>query len=134
MIAALLMIELDAAGIQLNATVNGSLHIDAPAGTLSQALVDRIRSNKPELLRMLTPSATPGVPIVKSRSDQGLMDDSLEDPVEFIDLSELTPCRACGTLELWQSITGVWRCERCDPPTRGIEFLKHAVRIRQGAR
>ncbi len=28
------------------------------------------------------------------------------------------PCPECGTLELWQTLEGNWRCLRCDPPTR----------------
>lgn len=26
------------------------------------------------------------------------------------------PCPKCGSLELWQTVTGIWRCLACDPP------------------
>jgi len=31
------------------------------------------------------------------------------------------PCQECGTLELWQTLAGNWRCLRCDPPSRNQE-------------
>jgi len=31
------------------------------------------------------------------------------------------PCQECGTLELWQTLAGNWRCLRCDPPSRNPE-------------
>ena len=37
---------------------------------------------------------------------------------ETIDVREVTPCMSCDSLELWESMTGIWRCSHCDPPTR----------------
>ena len=38
-------------------------------------------------------------------------------PVDSIGPDELDPCPKCETLELWQTLKGNWRCQRCDPPT-----------------
>ena len=44
---------------------------------------------------------------------------------------EPKPCGQCGSLELWQTMTGRWRCMKCDPPTRALEALEQVQRIRQ---
>ncbi len=40
------------------------------------------------------------------------------------------PCPECGTLELWQTMTGRWRCMKCDPPRRARWALKKVARLR----
>lgn len=39
-----------------------------------------------------------------------------DESTEVIDPPD--PCLKCGTLELWQSLAGNWRCLRCDPPIK----------------
>jgi hypothetical protein len=34
------------------------------------------------------------------------------------------PCSQCGTLELWQSMAGNWRCLQCDPPTASKRLME----------
>ncbi len=41
------------------------------------------------------------------------------------------PCPKCGTLELWQTMTGRWRCMKCDPPLKAIKALKRVERTRR---
>ncbi len=40
------------------------------------------------------------------------------------------PCAVCGSLELWQTMLGEWRCHHCNPPTASRRFLRHAERIK----
>lgn len=41
------------------------------------------------------------------------------------------PCPECGSLELWQTLAGNWRCLRCDPPTTAHRLLEQVQRIRR---
>jgi phage N-6-adenine-methyltransferase len=38
-------------------------------------------------------------------------------------------CPECGTLRLWQTLAGNWRCLRCDPPTTARRLRKLAARL-----
>lgn len=40
------------------------------------------------------------------------------------------PCSDCGSLKLWETLAGTWRCVHCHPPTTSIEALQQAERIR----
>lgn len=59
--------------------------------------------------------------------------------VHVVDSHELTPCKYCGSLELWQSVCGDlygktpgrWRCVCCDPPTAARRLMQFAERIRR---
>jgi hypothetical protein len=52
-------------------------------------------------------------------------------------IGEFVPCPECGSLELWQSAAGdllglapgVWRCVKCDPPTRARRLRERIVRL-----
>ncbi len=50
-------------------------------------------------------------------------------PLDSIDPDELDPCPKCGTLELWQTLTGNWRCLRCDPPTTARWLREWVTRL-----
>lgn len=53
-------------------------------------------------------------------------------PLDSVDPDELDPCRKCGMLELWQTLAGNWRCQRCDPPPEAAErFRNFAAANRQ---
>ena len=41
------------------------------------------------------------------------------------------PCPVCGTLEMWQNMTGRWRCMKCDPPRKAIRLLERTKRIQR---
>ncbi len=47
------------------------------------------------------------------------------------DYVEPDPCPDCGGLELWETMTGRWRCMKCDPPTKTIKILERARQIRR---
>ncbi len=55
-------------------------------------------------------------------------------PLDSIDPDELDPCPECGTLELWQTLAGNWRCLRCEPPTTSRRLLKLAARMKRPSR
>ncbi len=41
------------------------------------------------------------------------------------------PCPECRTLEMWETMTGRWRCMRCDPPRAAVWALGRAARLRR---
>ncbi len=45
-------------------------------------------------------------------------------------IGEVYPCAQCGSLELWQSTDGDYRCLRCDPPKAARRLARAAERIR----
>ena len=47
-----------------------------------------------------------------------------------IDPDELEPCPQCGTLELWQTLAGNWRCRRCDPPTTARRVQERVAQMK----
>ncbi|REK17366.1 MAG: hypothetical protein DWQ37_06130 [Planctomycetota bacterium] len=51
-------------------------------------------------------------------------------PRDSIDPDEIDPCPTCGTLELWQTMAGNWRCMKCDPPTKSLQILELVARLR----
>jgi len=131
MTAAELLIELRSFDVVLTTSGGDALQVDAPVGALSAAVVEQIRRHKPELLRIVAANEALNAPPVSEPDGTEAEVESREGLVEHIDLAELAPCPTCGTLELWQSMTGDWRCERCDPMTRGLAFVERAERIRQ---
>jgi len=50
-----------------------------------------------------------------------------DESTEVIDPPD--PCPECGTLELWQTLAGNWRCLRCDPPTKARRLRERAARL-----
>ena len=52
-------------------------------------------------------------------------------PLDCIDPDDLDPCPKCGTLELWQTLFGNWRCLRCDPPIKAQRLRALAAQIRR---
>ncbi|MBL8825954.1 MAG: hypothetical protein JNM18_03150 [Planctomycetaceae bacterium] len=44
------------------------------------------------------------------------------------------PCPTCGGLAFWWSLAGEHHCTQCDPPTKAIEWLDRAQRIRDKLR
>ena len=51
-----------------------------------------------------------------------------EESIAVIDPPD--PCPECGTLELWQTLAGNWRCLRCDPPTTAQQLRELAQQLR----
>jgi hypothetical protein len=52
------------------------------------------------------------------------------------DSDEITlppPCPCCGSLDLWETITGEWRCQHCDGAAlrRSRNLLERATRLRR---
>lgn len=50
---------------------------------------------------------------------------------ERIDAAALPPCSLCGSLSLWQTAAGTWRCCRCEPPTKAATLRDLAETIRR---
>ena len=42
-----------------------------------------------------------------------------------------SPCSECGSLELWETLAGTWRCVHCDPPSTAVRLLDQAAAIRR---
>jgi ribosomal protein L37AE/L43A len=54
------------------------------------------------------------------------------DPVEtFDDLPEVMICPKCDGWRHWQSMEGNWHCAKCNPPTKGLFWMKQVERARR---
>ena len=97
----------------------------APRSVLPAELAEQLRAEKAEVVRLLQgpPVETSDALPVATGPDGW--------PIDSFDPDDLAPCPACRTLELWQSIAGRWRCQRCDPPTVADRLEKTAARIRR---
>ena len=85
----------------------------------------RLKAHKGELLAILRPEAGASS-IDPTEPMDGSAPEALDPdgwPADCIDPGKLDPCPKCGTLELWQSLVGTWRCQRCDPPTTARNWL-----------
>ena len=85
----------------------------SPRSAVTPELADRMKAHKGELLAILRRDPEAG------ETDEG---------IEVIDPPD--PCPKCGTLELWQSLAGNWRCLRCDPPTKARRPRERAARLK----
>lgn len=114
-----LLLECDAHGIRLSPDGDEGLTIDAPEDALAPDLIERMKVHKAELLAILRPR-TDGSAI--DLTDQaGETDEAIAPP---------DPCPECGSLELWETLTGRWRCLKCDPPTIARRLRQRAARLR----
>ena len=103
-----LLADCDDAGIRLTPSGADELKIDAPRSALTPELVERLRGQKIALLRILNATRYSGP----------------DDWPETIDVREVTPCTKCGSLELWETMAGTWRCLSCEPPDRWRKFAR----------
>ena len=124
--------ELARLGIRL--ATNGCGLRFAPRSVVTPELAGRLKTHKAALMAILKQG--PGTSVTKSSFDTRDCGAVVEPirldgwPVDCIDLAQFSPCPHCGKLEFWQNVLGDWRCERCNPPTRGLAFIEHAERIR----
>ena len=95
-------------------------------------LADAVARCEGELTRILSHEAAL-IAEAKPELQAALADDPEADhagnPIEVIDPPD--PCPKCGTLELWQSLAGNWRCLRCDPPTKARRLRERAARLKR---
>ena len=104
-----LLADLTRLGIRLE--TQGDRLRYSPRSAVPRDLAQRMKVHKDELLAILRPEA-----------------DQAGDELEAIDPPD--PCPNCGTLELWQTLAGNWRCERCDPPTKALRLMELAERLK----
>ena len=102
---------------------------DAPAIDLTdatqvwQAALDRLESDP-----LFPPDVMEGLRAADARWADDLEAGETDEAIEVIDPP--APCPECGTLELWQSLAGNWRCLRCDPPTKARRLRERAARLK----
>ncbi len=157
MSAAQLMTDLARLGIRIEA--HGDRLRYSPRSAVTPNLTNRMKAHKGELLAILRrdPEAPAidltnatqvwqaaldrleGDPLFPPDVIEGLQaadarwaDDpeagETDEGIEVIDPPD--PCPECGTLELWQSLAGDWRCLRCDPPTKARRLREQAARLK----
>jgi hypothetical protein len=155
--AAQLLSDLIRLGIRIEA--HGDRLRYSPRSAVTPDLADRMKAHKGELLAILrrdpdTPAIDPtdatqvwqaaldrleGDPVFPPDVMEGLRaadarwaDDpeagETDEAIEVID--PLDPCPECGTLELWQTLAGNWRCLQCDPPTMARRLRERAARLK----
>ena len=155
-----LMADLTRLGIRIVA--DGDRLKYSPRSAVTPDLADQMKSHKDALLAILqgdfkTPSidlssATaiwqaaldrlegdplfpPDVMEALRAADARWVDDpeagKADEAIELIDPPD--PCPECGSLELWQSLAGNWRCLRCDSPTKARRLRKRAAWLKSDA-
>ncbi|MBW3598528.1 MAG: hypothetical protein KY475_14805 [Planctomycetes bacterium] len=117
----LLLAELRRRGILLKADAHRLLY--RPAEAMTPDLLERVQACKSVLLELLRGEIA--VSDVERRSEAESHREVIDPP---------SPCAACGGLELWETVTGRWRCLRCDPPTTSRHIFALAERIRRQER
>ena len=141
MIAAELLTDLAQRGIRLE--VHGDRLRYSPRSAVTPDLAAELKRHKGNLLAILrSETETPVTNLTDAKAVWQAAAESADDsepdafgrdgwPLDSIDPDELDPCPECGTLELWQTLAGNWRCLRCDPPTTSRRLLKLAARMKR---
>jgi TubC N-terminal docking domain len=149
MTASQLMDDLDQRGIRLE--VRGDRLRYSPRSAVTPELTERMIQCKPELLKIIRGDGGTSLECCwcgSTRLIDGLSGrvwcDDCERPAwlpipegivranqtsEYIEPPD--PCDQCGTLELWQTLIGNWRCLHCEPPTRARLLREQAEQLRQ---
>lgn len=126
---------------------NGRLEIDAPAGELTDELLQRLRTCKAELLQLLASDSQdlPGGDPHGADGPQDLQPSDI-DAGEWLDLTnpdgrrclvrsdaaeieiiDPMPCPVCGGIDRWQDVAGDWHCPTCRPISGTGERLRQRV-------
>ena len=146
-----LMADLTRLGIRIEA--DGDRLRYSPRSAVTPDLADQMKSHKDALLAILQgDSKIPPIDLSSATAIWQAALDRLEgDPLFSPDIMESLraadaqwaddseayeaiappcPCPECGTLELWQSLVGNWRCLRCDPPTKTQLLQERPTRLK----
>ena len=88
-----------------------------------QAALDRLEGDP-----LFPPDVMEGLRAADARWADDPEAGETDEAIEVIDPPD--PCPKCGTLELWQSLAGDWRCLWCDPPTKARRLRERAARLK----
>jgi hypothetical protein len=133
-----LLSDLTRQGIRLEA--QGERLRYFPRSAVTADLIERMKAHKGELLAMVAAKAgeAAGVSgrsvdhaskVVATGAPELIKSDVW--PAGSIAPDAITQCSECGSLELWQTVAGNWRCLRCDPPTVSRRLAERAAKIRK---
>jgi len=98
-----------------------------------------MKTYKDELLAMLRPEAdSPKIDLTGANAVWHVAAEPVDDsepeafgpdgwPLDSVAPDDVDPCPKCGTLELWQTLAGNWRCLRCDPPITARRLRERAM-------
>ena len=100
----------------------------APAAWPPPWLAETAEESSPPPLPTVAETSKPAAPAVAS--------DPLPTVPQDDDQEVITPpppCPKCGSLDLWQTVAGNWRCEHCDIAAwrRSRSLLERAERLRR---
>jgi hypothetical protein len=109
--------------------VVGLLKRAAEAGLAVTAEGDRLVVRGPRAAESLAHELIRNKPEVMAALAASVIDVDHDDEVE-LDWTSLTPCKRCGSLELWWNGNGETRCLWCDPPTAAMRLLSRVEEIR----
>jgi hypothetical protein len=110
--------------------VVGLLKRAADAGLQVTTEGDRLVVRGPKAAESLAQELIRNKPAVMAAlARPNCADVEYDDTVE-IDWTTLTPCKRCGSLELWWNGEGATRCLWCEPPTAAMNLLIRANEIR----
>jgi len=116
-LAAALIVDLLNRGIRLEA--DGDRLRYFPRSAATPELIERMQAHKSELIAIVTDTTSN---LIEAASADRLWETAI-DPAE--------PCANCGSLELWQSLMGDWRCPKCDPPVKAQRLRQQVDRMRK---
>ncbi len=89
---------------------------------VNDGLPDQVEAHSREVLAALSSDLAASEIELPTTGDPAPWENCIEPP---------DPCPQCGTLELWQTLAGNWRCLHCDPPKTAIRTLETAEKIRR---
>ncbi len=94
----------------------------------ADAVARRLLEHKAEVMRAL---AVPVAAEVLAVAVPVVYQDDSRDCDEILDV--LPPCPTCGSLDLWQTIVGNWRCQHCDAAAleKSRSLAERAARLRE---
>ncbi len=119
--AADLLLELDRLGVRLQA--DGDKLRFNPRSAVTPDMLARLKVHKAELLALL-------------RNGAAVVAAPAEFPLKWIEPDDdvsVPPCPTCGGSELWETISGDWRCQHCDAAAleRSRKLAERAARLRK---
>jgi ribosomal protein L37AE/L43A len=110
----------------------------------ARAMAHKLLAHKPAVLAALARQSLPrraggvlrgGLSARAPAAGFGVEDGAV-DWGEAVNVDKLEPCPQCGSLELWQTLAGTWRCQHCDREAleRSRKLGERAARLRAGER
>ena len=115
--------------------LDGDLRLRVPKGLLSSAERLLLAEHKAAILKLLADEAVVETPVDSTTDStiEPVVEEHLDQDADGWEaaVDPPPPCRQCGSLELWETLAGTWRCLRCDPPIHARRLEEKARQLRE---